>query len=72
VPDVFHRIDIEARVGVLVEGTEADQFLAAAMQFDAPRLRQPFDRDFPLDALQQLIRESGHLCSFFGPFPVFF
>ena len=30
VPDVLHGIDVETRVGLLVEGTEADQFLAAA------------------------------------------
>lgn len=29
-PDVLHGIDVETRVGLIVEGTEADQLLAAA------------------------------------------
>jgi hypothetical protein len=60
VPDVFRQIDVEAGVGVFVEGAQTDQFLAAAPQLDALRLRQPLDRDFPLDPLLYLRGNVGH------------
>jgi hypothetical protein len=43
-----------------VEGAQADQVLAHALQFDAACLDQSLHRDFPFDSFQHLIRESGH------------
>ncbi len=63
VPNVFHRVDVEARARVSVEGAKADQFLAAAPQLDAPRLGESLDGDFPLDPLLQLRGNVGHRLS---------
>jgi hypothetical protein len=46
-----------------VKGAEADEFLAAAPQLDAARLRQPLDRHFPLDTLLQLRGNIRHRLS---------
>jgi hypothetical protein len=51
--------DGERGIFLLVEGAQAHQVLAHALQLDAACLHQPLDRDFPLDALHYLIRESG-------------
>jgi hypothetical protein len=38
VPLVFHRVDVQAGIGVLVKGAEADQLFAAAPQLNASGL----------------------------------
>jgi hypothetical protein len=43
-----------------VEGAQANEVLAYALELDAARLHQPLHRDFPFNSFQHLIRRSGH------------
>ena len=66
VPYIFHRVDVQAGIPVVVERAQADQFLAAAMQFDPPRLGQPLDRHLPLQPLLLRVVSACHRTSFAG------
>ena len=60
VPHVFRRVDVQAGIAVVVEGAQPDQLLAAAREFDPPRLGQPLDRYLPLQPLDHRVRDSRH------------
>ena len=59
-PNILRRVDIQAGAVVVVERTEADQLLAAAPEFDPPRLRQPLHGNLPLDPLFHVLGNIGH------------
>jgi hypothetical protein len=65
VPHVLYRIDVQAGIFIFVEGTQADEFFAAALQFDSAGFRQPLDGDF---ALQPLLDPPGGTCGIGAPF----
>ena len=59
-PHILYRVDVQARVPVVVERAQPDKLLAAARQFDPPRLGQPLDRHLALEPLFHLGRNVGH------------
>ena len=68
-PDILRRIDIQARIPVVMERAQPDKLLAAANQLDPPRLRQPLDGNLPLDPLLHVLGNIGHFVD--PPFSAF-
>jgi hypothetical protein len=67
VPHIRHRIDVQAGIAVVVEGAQANQLLAAAMQLDPPRLGQPLDRHLPFQPFLLRVVSACHRASLKKP-----
>jgi hypothetical protein len=59
-PKIFAWSDDKRRIVIFMERTQPDQVRPVTLQLDPSRFRQPLDRNFRLQPLHLMLRESRH------------